>query len=155
MKISDELIITAEEFEPSRHMALLLQGDESEVMIERYISGCELFTGCIGGTLVAVCAVAREGENVIEIKNLAVSALWRRHGIGRRMLRYAESLFPGQTVMLGTGEAPSTLRFYESCGYDYSHRVKDFFTRNYPEPIIEEGVRLRDMVYFRKECRKD
>ena len=47
----------------------------------------------------------------------------------------------------GTGEcaAPKLLQFA------YSHRLKDFFTENYPEPIVEGGVTLRDMLYFRRE----
>jgi len=29
--------------------------------------------------------------------------------------------------------------------------VKNFFTDNYDHPIIECGILLRDMVYFKKE----
>jgi hypothetical protein len=54
-------------------------------------------------------------------------------------------------MLVGTGETPSILRFYKNCGFEYSHRVKDFFTDNYDHPIIEEGVRLADMVYFSKK----
>lgn len=67
------------------------------------------------------------------------------------MLRFVEALYPGKTIILGTGETPSTLRFYKSCGYRVSHIVPDFFSDNYPYPIIEEGVRLRDMVYLAKQ----
>jgi len=54
-------------------------------------------------------------------------------------------------MLVGTGETPSILRFYKNCGFEYSHRVKDFFTDNYDHSIIEEGVRLTDMVYFSKK----
>lgn len=30
-------------------------------------------------------------------------------------------------------------------------RVPDFFTNNYSNPIIEDGVLLRDMIYLKKK----
>ena len=66
------------------------------------------------------------------------------------MLEYVEALFPEKIFRLGTGETPSTLRFYHNCGYRYSHRIPDFFTDNYDHAIVEEGVLLKDMVYLRK-----
>ena len=56
-----------------------------------------------------------------------------------------------EALAAGTGESPLTVPFYEKCGFAYSHRLKDFFTENYPEPIVEGGVTLRDMLYFRRE----
>lgn len=133
-----------------RLMPLLLIGDESEEMISGYISRSTVFEGKIGGKSVAVCAAVDLGDGIIEIKNLAVLPQHRKCGIGRRMLLHAEARFPGHSFILGTGETPSTLRFYRSCGYGYSHRIPGFFTDNYPHPIIEEGVLLKDMVYLIK-----
>lgn len=127
-------------------MPLLMMGDESETMISRYISRSALFEGMSGERRVAVCAVVDGGSDGVEIMNLAVEPSFRGCGIGRRMLSYVESCYPGQTFRLGTGETPSTLRFYESCGYTYSHRIPGFFVDNYPDTIIEEGVRLNDMI---------
>ena len=131
---------------------LLLIGDEQESMIRRYIDRSRLFIGHISGIPSACCAVTVEKDNMIEIKNLAVLPGHRRKGIGRAMLEHVESLFPGKSFQLGTGETPSTLRFYQTCGYHISHRIPDFFTDNYNHQIIEEGVRLRDMVYLRKNA---
>lgn len=86
--------------------------------------------------------------------NLAVVAEHRRHGVGRAMLGHVESLLGGCKFILGTGETPSTLRFYHNCGYTYSHRVPDFFTDNYNHPIIEEGIQLKDMIYLSKQTDK-
>ena len=132
-------------------MHLLLIGDESEAMIERYISSCKVYVGLHCDEIAAVCAVMPECGGQVEIKNLAVRPDLQRHGIGHSMLRFVEALYPGKTIILGTGETPSTLRFYKSCGYRVSHIVPDFFSENYPYPIIEEGVRLRDMVYLAKQ----
>ena len=40
--------------------------------------------------------------------------------------------------------------FYERCGFVYFYRIKDFFTEHYGRPIVEDGVLLWDMVYFRR-----
>ncbi|MDE5705574.1 GNAT family N-acetyltransferase [Muribaculum sp.] len=138
------------ECDKERYMALLLVGDESEPMIRRYLDRSELYAGCIDNRVVAVCAVTCEGDGRYEVKNLAVEAGFRRKGIGRAMLEYVETLHPGSVILLGTGESPSTLGFYHRCGYVYSYRIPGFFTNNYPEPIVEDGVTLRDMVYLSK-----
>lgn len=132
-------------------MPLLLIGDESETMIDLYIDRGELFAAFAGKTVAAVCLTTDEGNGITEIKNIAVKPEFRQRGIGSRMLRHVESLNAGKIITLGTGETPSTLRFYHSNGYRYSHRVPDFFTDNYPTPIVEEGVRLKDMIYLSKQ----
>lgn len=147
----DGLEIRLFEGDPKRFIHLLLIGDESEEMIERYLFRCRVAVGYADGEAVAVCAFTREGERLIEIKNLAVAEGYRRRGFGRGMLDFVERLNAGCRFQLGTGETPSTLRFYFGCGYRLSHRVKDFFTDNYPYPIVEEGVTLRDMLYLVKE----
>lgn len=154
--MTDNDDIRIAEIAGNRHdyMPLLLVGDESEAMIASYLDRGALYVGFSGSEAVAVCLAADVDANTVEVKNLAVATRWRRRGLGRRMLEHVEMLSRGRTVILGTGETPSTLRFYESCGYVYSHRVPDFFTANYPEPIIEEGVTLRDMIYLKKEIRQ-
>ncbi|MDE6346780.1 MAG: GNAT family N-acetyltransferase [Muribaculaceae bacterium] len=133
-----------------RLMPLLLIGDESEAMINRYLSRGRVFAGIVDNTEISVCVVTSEPGGYIEIKNLAVAPHMRRQGIGRAMLAHIESLYRDNDIYLGTGETPSTLRFYMSCGYSYSHRIENFFTDNYDSPIIEEGVRLKDMIYLKK-----
>ncbi len=133
-----------------RFMHLLLIGDESELMIDRYLDDGSLYVGFIDDVPVAVCVAVVIDAGVVEIKNLAVMSRYRCKGYGRRILQYVESRYPGKTIILGTGETPSTLRFYKSCGYSYSHRIPDFFTDNYPAPIVEEGIQLRDMIYLKK-----
>lgn len=133
------------------YMPLLLVGDECSEMIGRYIDSGTLYVGFVGDTAVAVCMTVELDEDTVEVKNLAVREDFRRMGIGGRMLGYIEKVNAGSTIMLGTGESPSNLRFYAACGYRYSHRVTDFFTDNYPEPIVEEGIVLKDMIYLSKK----
>lgn len=151
MATDDNFIITKVDKDKKQYLHLLLIGDESEIMIDRYLDSGTLYVGLFNGKPIAVCVTLNLDANTVEIKNLAVDAEYRRHGYGRRMLEYVESQHSNKKIILGTGETPSTLRFYKSCGYSYSHRIPDFFTDNYPAPIIEDGVTLRDMIYLEKQ----
>lgn len=137
--------------EKQQFMPLLLIGDESADMIGRYLERGILYVGYMGDEAVSVCVVTVEDNDTCEVKNLAVKPKWQKNGIGHRMLAHVEQQNIGKRIIIGTGETPSTLRFYHSCGYVYSHRDKDFFIDNYPYPIIEEGVSLKDMIYLSKQ----
>lgn len=54
-------------------------------------------------------------------------------------------------IQVGTGDSPSTIPFYEKCGFIRSHSIKDFFTDNYDHPIYEAGTQLIDMIYLQKK----
>lgn len=139
-----------------RFLQLLLIGDESENMIDRYLEHGTLFVGFLNDIPIAVCVITDESESCVEVKNLAVHPDYRKRGFRRALIRHIESLCTGKTIILGTGETPSTLRFYRSLGFSFSHRVPDFFTSNYDASIIEEGVQLRDMIYLKKTaCNTD
>ena len=139
MEPKDNFVIVKVNNNRKQYLPLLLTGDESESMIDRYIDSGTLYVGFLNDEPMAVCVVVRLDPDTVEIKNLAVVAGYRCQGYGGRMLKHVET--------------PSTLRFYKSCGYSYSHTIPDFFTDNYPAPIIEEGVTLRDMVYLKKDNR--
>ena len=50
--------------------------------------------------------------------------------------------------LVGTGDSPLTVLFYQKCGFRERHRVKNFFPEHYDHAIVEAGVRLVDMVYL-------
>lgn len=54
-------------------------------------------------------------------------------------------------MIVGTGDVPSSVEFYKSCGFEYSHRIENFFTDNYDHQMFEDGVLLKDMVYLKRE----
>ena len=133
-----------------RYLSLLLLGDEQEDMIERYLDRGTLWALYDGGVLRCVCVVTEEGPGTFEIKNLAVAPESQRRGYGRSMVEHVARQCRGRgtRLLVGTGDSPLTVPFYESCGFRESHRVKDFFTENYDHPIYEAGRRLTDLVYF-------
>ena len=53
-------------------------------------------------------------------------------------------------LQVGTGDSPSTIPFYEKCGFVRSHIIPNFFTENYNHPIYEDGIQLVDMVYLKR-----
>lgn len=74
------------EEDKAKFLPLLLLGDESEAMIERYIHRGRLFAlythDNAVSDLCAVCVLTHEGDGVFEIKNLAVVPKQQRRGFG-------------------------------------------------------------------------
>ena len=155
MECKNNFTIIDVDNDKKQYLPLLLIGDESEAMIDRYLDSGTLYVGLFNYKPIAVCVVADIDSDTVEIKNLAVEAEYRRQGYGRRMLESVETHHSNKKIILGTGETPSTLRFYESCGYSYSYRIPNFFTDNYPAPIVEEGITLRDMIYLEKTIKHE
>ena len=56
-----------------------------------------------------------------------------------------------KTMLVGTGETPGILSFYESCGFEISHRIKNFFTDYYDHPMFDGDIQLVDMIYLKKD----
>ena len=40
-------------------------------------------------------------------------------------------------------------------GFTYSPPVADFFTMHYDHPVIDDGILLRDMLYYRRSLCRD
>lgn len=130
---------------------LLLLADEQMDMVEHYLHRGTMFALC-DPDVKAICVVTVEGEGIFEIKNLATRPEEQRKGYGRSLVHYVVHYcknLKGSTLLVGTGETPSTLGFYEKCGFVRSHRVKNFFVDNYDHVIIEDGKQLVDMVYLK------
>lgn len=135
-----------------RFLDLLMLADEQESMIDKYLERGEMFALYDDG-LKAISVVTCEGEGIFEIKNIAVYPSFQRKGYGKRLVDYIFEYFQGRcsVMFVGTGDTPSTLSFYEHCGFCISYRLKNFFIDNYDQPIYEDGKQLIDMVYLRKD----
>ena len=132
-------------------MDLLLLADESESMIDKYLERGELFA-LYDGDLKSVCVVIEENNDVCELKNIATYEKWHGKGYGSKLLNYIFSHFKEKyaTMLVGTGDVPKAIRFYERNGFEISHRIKNFFADNYDHPMFEDGVQLVDMVYLKR-----
>ena len=148
-------MIRSVESDKEKFMDILLIGDEQEEMIGKYLDRGELFVYEENGKDIAVCVITNEGNRIYELKNIAVLPEFQHKGIGKKLLDFAEQYCrpKADKLVLGTGDSPLTVPFYEKCGYKRTHTVKNFFIDNYDHPIIEAGVQLVDMIYFEKELR--
>ncbi|MEG2340818.1 MAG: GNAT family N-acetyltransferase [Odoribacter sp.] len=135
-----------------QYLDLLLLADEQESMIDRYLERGELFVLDDNG-VKAICVVTDEGNGVCELKNIAVKINSQRKGYGKKLIEYLIVHYAGiyRQIIVGTGDVPSTVSFYTNCGFEYSHRIENFFTDNYDHQIIEDGILLKDMIYFKRK----
>ncbi|WP_455586669.1 GNAT family N-acetyltransferase [Bacteroides sp.] len=135
-----------------QYIDLLLLADEQESMIDRYLERGELFV-LEDSRVKAICVVTDEGDGVCELKNIAVTPEFQRQGYGKRLINYLVTHYSGKysQMIVGTGDVPSTVKFYQSCGFEYSHRIENFFTDNYDHQMIEDGIILKDMIYLKRK----
>ena len=135
-----------------RFLDLLLLGDEQESMIDTYLDRGDMFALYDGG-LKGICVVTREGDGIYELKNIATYEECQGQGYGRRLVEYIFEHYRGRcrVMLVGTGDSPRILRFYERCGFTVSHRIENFFLDHYDHPIFDCGEQLVDMVYLRRE----
>lgn len=98
-------------------MALLLLADEQPSMIDRYIDRGEMFA-LVESEVRAVCVVTKERPGIYEVKNMATVPAYQRQGYGRRLLamilEYYQKNTEAHTLLVGTGDSPATIGFYEA-----------------------------------------
>ena len=134
------------------YIELLLLADEEEKMVDKYLDRGQMFVLDDEG-IKAECVVTQEGDNVIEIKNIAVYPKYQKKGYGKKLIEFIENKYKNDfdIIRVGTGDSKLTVPFYENCGFRRSYCIKDFFVNNYENPIYEDGIRLKDMVYLEKK----
>ena len=134
-----------------QHLDLLLLADEQEEMIDRYLETGDMFA-LYDDDLKSVCVVVAIDEETCELKNIATYKEYQGQGYAKALIKFVVDFYKDRykTMLVGTGEVPTILSFYESCGFEQSHRIKNFFTDNYDHPMFEEGIQLVDMVYLKK-----
>ena len=137
-----------------QYLDLLLLADEQEEMIDKYLDQGKMYVLTDKEKVVGECVITDEG-NTLEIKNIATKPEFQGNGYGKAMIEYIikRNANKYSYIQVGTGDSPLTVPFYKKCGFEYSHRIKDFFIKNYDHPIFEAGVQLKDMVYYKKELR--
>lgn len=134
-----------------QYLDLLLLADESEVMIDKYLSNGDMF-GLFDDDLKSICVVIPINKEICELKNIATYEPFQGKGYGKALIQYISDFYKNdyKTMLVGTGETPGILSFYEGCGFQMSHRLKNFFIDHYDHPMFEDGVQLIDMIYLKK-----
>ena len=143
-------IVKIADNDKTKYMDLLIIADEQINMIEKYLYRGDMFALC-DDDLKALCVVTEEEPGVYEIKNMVTVPQYQRQGYGSKLISCIVDSYKdkGKDLYVGTGDVPGTLYFYETCGFERSHIVKNFFTDNYDHAIYEDGKQLVDMVYLK------
>ncbi len=135
-----------------QYINLLLLADEQEDMIDSYLEKGTMYVLDDNG-VKAECVITNEGNNVLEIKNIAVLPEYQGMGYGKALIEFVAKKYSNRYSILqvGTGDSPLTIPFYEKCGFIKSHIIENFFIDNYNNPIIECGKQLKDMIYLKRK----
>ena len=121
-----------------QYIDLLLLADEQESMIDRYLERGKMYALSDDDEVKSICVVTDEGKSVCELKNIATHPRFQRQGYGKRLIEYLYSTYRDKykTMLVGTGDSPWIISFYQHCGFVYYHRIKNIFIDNYDQPKI-------------------
>ncbi|KFF27170.1 GNAT family N-acetyltransferase [Chryseobacterium vrystaatense] len=129
---------------------LLLLADETIDAINQYIFDSDIYLLNDGVQDIAVIALYKNDSTELEIKNMAVLEGLRNKGIGSLLINKAKEIAKESgytTLVVGTSDTGfQQIKFYEKNGFIKKGVRKNFFTENYPLPIYENGLQMRDMV---------
>ena len=132
-------------------MPLLLEADPSEAMIARYLDDGALYALLVNGKTAAVAVMARRQDGAFELKNLATDPELRGRGHASRLVRHLIQLYAARGDRLYVGTSPANVGFYQRFGFERAYVAENFFADNYPEPIVENGEVLKDMIYLKRD----
>ncbi|MBZ0320983.1 MAG: GNAT family N-acetyltransferase [Anaerolineae bacterium] len=87
-----------------------------------------------------------------EIAYIAVTETMRGRGFGKQMIEalITQARLRGmQAVLVGTANASlGNIAFYQKCGFRMDHVRHNFFDY-FTQPVLENGIPIRDMIVFR------
>ena len=131
---------------------LLLLADEQEDMIDQYLDRGVLFA-LYDDDLKSICVVTDEGKGTFEIQSLATYPQFQGKGYARYLINHVCDCYKdkGTIMLVGTGDTPVIVPFYENSGFVCSHRLENYFLEHYDAPIFEHGVQLKDKVYLKRD----
>jgi ribosomal protein S18 acetylase RimI-like enzyme len=136
---------------------LLLLADETIKAIEKYIYDSDVYVAVEKkhSQPIAVFALYKRSDTDIEIKNIAVSEQLQNAGIGGFLISEIKRIAIAakyENIIVGTPDsAARQINFYEKNGFRKYDLRKDFFVQNYPAPIIENGIMLKNMAMLKME----
>jgi aminoglycoside 6'-N-acetyltransferase I len=89
---------------------------------------------------------------------MAISELFQGNGFGKQLLQFAEEISQQsgyKKLIIGTGNSSiAQLALYQKAGFEIVRIEKDFFVKNYKQPIMENGIPCKHMIILEKELNK-
>lgn len=128
---------------------LLLVADPSKKAIKKYLDAGEIFLAFMNAELIGVSVITMT-DDVAELKNVAIQEKHRGKGFGRQLILHAidyAKYKKAHRIEVGTGNSSHLqLALYQKCGFKIAGIEKDFFVKNYKDPIFENGIQCVDMI---------
>jgi ribosomal protein S18 acetylase RimI-like enzyme len=140
--------------ERDAYLPLLLLADDSEQQVRGYMQQGLLFVAEDGDRDVGIVLAIATEPGEVELKAVAVDPTSHNQGIGKRMLAVVLPALRKQgldRVILGPGNSGiGQIAFYQKAGFRLWRIEREFFSpeRGYPAGLEENGIRLRDLVWF-------
>lgn len=131
---------------------LLTESDPNINLVEDYLENGQLFGYYENNEPVSFIVIQKIAPDTIEIKNLLTLQMHRGHGYAKALVQYIEKNNPDvSNIIIGTANSSMmNIAFYTKLGYQYSHRISNFFIDYYPHEIFENGLQAVDLLYFKK-----
>jgi GNAT superfamily N-acetyltransferase len=133
---------------------LFAEAEDSRARLDAYIGDGRVLVARRGADVVGHLQLVPAGDDVVELKSMAVVEELRGRGIGRTLVEtaLAQATRDGATRMLVATAAASVgnLRFYQRRGFRLAAVERDAFTprTGYPDQIVIGGIPLRDAVWL-------
>lgn len=130
---------------------LLLLADPSEDKIRSYVPKSKCFVALDNGVVVGACVVQPLGADAHELMSIAVEPTHQKSGVGTALLKWVIDFFHKSgaiQIEVGTGTFGYQLAFYQRQGFRVTGIDYDFFVKNYPESVFEDGIQLFDMLHM-------
>ncbi|CAH1058232.1 ribosomal protein S18 acetylase RimI-like enzyme [Paenibacillus sp. PastF-3] len=139
--------LNAEE-QPPLH--LLLLADPSLSLVEAYLKRGQCFVAEVENCIIGVYVLLQTRPETVELVNIAVDENQQSKGIGKQLVYHAiqnARLLGAKTIEVGTGNSSvGQLALYQKCGFRITGIDRDFFIRHYSEEIVENGIKVVDMI---------
>ncbi|MNV09191.1 putative N-acetyltransferase YvbK [compost metagenome] len=139
--------LNAEE-QPPLH--LLLLADPSLSLVEAYLKRGQCYVAEVENCIIGVYVLLQTRPETVELANIAVDENQQSKGIGKQLVYHAiqnARLLGAKTIEVGTGNSSvGQLALYQKCGFRITGIDRDFFIRHYSEEIVENGIKVVDMI---------
>jgi len=133
---------------------ILLIADETVDAINKYVFDSDVYLAIVQQEAIGAFCLLRGNEGDLEIKNIAIVPQWQNRGIGSFLLAKIEEIAKKEefkTITVGTADTGKRqISFYIRNGYTQYAVKKNFFLKNYDQPIYENGILLKNMVMLKK-----
>ncbi|HBH4060925.1 TPA: GNAT family N-acetyltransferase [Clostridioides difficile] len=127
---------------------LLMLADPCEEMIDKYLNKGTMYALYDNKELTCIAVVNEISKEICELKNIATYEHFQNMGYASKMIYHLLDVYSKKYSSMVVGTSESGVSFYEKFGFVYSHKIKNFFVDNYPEPIFEGELQCVDMLYL-------